>query len=91
MDSSSPQLVQKLLLTILVSAEQYRGRCHDLTLAKPTHIEALPMNLDELISFEQLLERQLRDPEFRVEWERLAPARAVANSLIGYRLDHGLT
>ena len=49
------------------------------------------MNLDELIPFETLLEEQLRDPEFRMEWERLAPARAVANSLIGYRLDHGLT
>jgi transcriptional regulator with XRE-family HTH domain len=49
------------------------------------------MKLDELIPFEQLLERQLRDPEFRAEWERLAPARAVANSLIGYRLDHDLT
>ena len=49
------------------------------------------MKLDELIPFEQLLERQLRDPEFRAEWERLAPARAVANRLILYRADHGLT
>lgn len=49
------------------------------------------MNLDELIPFEQLLERQLRDPEFREEWERLAPARAVANRLILYRADHALT
>src|SRR5215212_5978859 len=91
MVSSSPQLVQRLLLTPLVSVEQCRGRCRGLTLAKPMHMEAPPMNLDKLISFEQLLERQLRDPEFRAEWERLAPARAVANSLIGYRLDHGLT
>jgi DNA-binding XRE family transcriptional regulator len=49
------------------------------------------MNLDELIPFKQLLERQLRDPEFRAEWDRLAPARAVAISLVGYRADHGLT
>jgi transcriptional regulator with XRE-family HTH domain len=49
------------------------------------------MKLEDLIPFEQLLERQLRDPEFRAEWERLAPARAVANRLIAYRADHGLT
>jgi transcriptional regulator with XRE-family HTH domain len=49
------------------------------------------MNLDELIPFEQVLEEHLRDPEVRAEWERLAPARAVAISLLGYRLDHGLT
>ena len=45
----------------------------------------------DLIPFQQMLEEELRDPEFRAEWERRAPARAVANSLIGYRLDHGLT
>jgi len=84
-------LGQKLQLIRLVFVEQCRGHCRDSTLAEPMHKEAPRMNLDELISFEQLLERQLRDPEFRAEWERLAPARAVANSLIGYRLDNGLT
>ena len=49
------------------------------------------MNLDHLIPFEQVLDEELRDPEFRAEWERLAPARAVANRLIAYRADHGLT
>ena len=49
------------------------------------------MNVDELIPFEKVLEEHLRDPEFRAEWERLAPARAVANRLVGYRIDHGLT
>ena len=49
------------------------------------------MKLEDLIPFEQILEEELRDPEFRAEWERLAPARAVANRLIGYRADHGLT
>ncbi|MBA3450735.1 MAG: helix-turn-helix transcriptional regulator [Chloroflexia bacterium] len=44
-----------------------------------------------MIPFEQILEEELRDPEFRAEWERLAPARAVANRLILYREDHGLT
>ena len=49
------------------------------------------MNLDDLIPFEQTLEEELCDPGFREEWERLAPARAVAISLVGYRIDHGLT
>jgi DNA-binding XRE family transcriptional regulator len=44
-----------------------------------------------MIPFEQILAEELRDPEFRAEWERLAPARAVAISLVGYRADHGLT
>lgn len=49
------------------------------------------MKLEDLIPFEQILEEELRDPEFRAEWERLAPARAIANRLILYRADHGLT
>lgn len=49
------------------------------------------MKLEDMIPFEQVLEEQLRDPEFRAEWERLAPARTVANRLVGYRVDHGLT
>ena len=49
------------------------------------------MKLEDPIPFEQILEEELRDPEFRAEWERLAPARAVANRLILYRADHGLT
>jgi DNA-binding XRE family transcriptional regulator len=31
------------------------------------------------------------DPELAAEWNRLALARAVAVSLIGYRADHGLS
>lgn len=49
------------------------------------------MKMSELIPFEVALEEQLRDPEFRAEWERTAPARALANRLIGYRIEHGLT
>ena len=49
------------------------------------------MKLEDLIPFEQILEEELRDPEFRAEWERLAPARAVANRLILYRAEYGLT
>jgi transcriptional regulator with XRE-family HTH domain len=51
----------------------------------------MKLELAGLIPFEQILEEELRDPEFRAEWERLAPARAVANRLILYRAEHGLT
>lgn len=47
--------------------------------------------MDELIPYEEMLERQLRNPKFRAEWERLAPARAVANRLVVYRADHNLS
>jgi DNA-binding XRE family transcriptional regulator len=49
------------------------------------------VNIEDMIPFERVLEEHLRDPEFRAEWERLAPARAVAISLVAYRADHGLT
>jgi transcriptional regulator with XRE-family HTH domain len=49
------------------------------------------VNSEDLIPFERVLEEHLSDPEFRAEWERLAPARAVAISLVAYRADHGLT
>jgi transcriptional regulator with XRE-family HTH domain len=49
------------------------------------------VNSEDMIPFERVLEEHLRDPEFRAEWERLAPARAVAISLVAYRADHGLT
>lgn len=32
-----------------------------------------------------------RDPAFRQFWVRTAPARAIANSLIAYRIAHGLS
>jgi transcriptional regulator with XRE-family HTH domain len=49
------------------------------------------VNSEDMIPFERVLEEHLHDPEFRAEWERLAPARAVAISLVAYRADHGLT
>lgn len=33
----------------------------------------------------------LRDPAFRAEWERMALARAVAEAVIRYRVEHGLS
>lgn len=43
------------------------------------------------IDVRDLLANELKDPEFRAEWERTAPARAVANRLIAYRVEHSLT
>ncbi len=40
---------------------------------------------------ESVLAEQLKDPEFRTEWERTAPARAVATQLSAFRTDHGLS
>ena len=44
-----------------------------------------------LISADDALAAELAGPEFRAEWNRLAPARAVALRLVGYRIEHGLT
>jgi transcriptional regulator with XRE-family HTH domain len=40
---------------------------------------------------EELLEEDLRDPEFRVLWERTALARAISLKLVGYRIEHDLS
>jgi DNA-binding XRE family transcriptional regulator len=42
-------------------------------------------------TFEEILDEELQNPAFRKEWQRLAPARAVANSVIAYRAQRGLT
>lgn len=39
----------------------------------------------------EVLERQLQDPEMREYWERTALARAVANAVIRYRTEHELS
>jgi transcriptional regulator with XRE-family HTH domain len=44
-----------------------------------------------MIAFETLLTNQFKNDEFRAEWERLAPARAVAIRLVRYRAEHDLT
>jgi DNA-binding XRE family transcriptional regulator len=38
-----------------------------------------------------LAEEQLADPEFRAQWQRLAPAREFASTLLRYRAAHGLS
>ncbi|MGH7919518.1 MAG: helix-turn-helix domain-containing protein [Candidatus Dormibacteraceae bacterium] len=43
------------------------------------------------IADEELLVEDLKDPEFRAEWERTALAREVAMAVVGYRVEHGLS
>ena len=45
----------------------------------------------KLVSAKDILAKHLKHPEFRVEWERLALARAVAVAVVGYRAKHELT
>ncbi len=42
-------------------------------------------------TFEDVRTEELQNPAFRSGWELLAPARAVANSVIAYRAQRGLT
>lgn len=48
-------------------------------------------SLESLRSFDEALERQLQAPTFRAEWERTAPARALALRVVAYRATHGLS
>lgn len=49
------------------------------------------MKLTDLKTSQEILANELRDPEFREEWERTALARAVALKVIHYRAEHGLS
>ena len=49
------------------------------------------MKLNDLKTSKEVLKEELRDPEFREEWERTALARAVALKVIRYRSEHGLS
>lgn len=49
------------------------------------------MRLKDLESHDKVLQKQLRDPAFRREWERTALARAIARRLIEYRAENDLT
>jgi transcriptional regulator with XRE-family HTH domain len=43
-------------------------------------------NFDSLVA-----EEQLADPSFKAEWQRLAPAREFAATLLRYRAEHELS
>lgn len=49
------------------------------------------MKASDLPSHDEVLAEQLEDPGFRLEWDRTAFARAVANRVIAYRVEHGLS
>jgi ribosome-binding protein aMBF1 (putative translation factor) len=49
------------------------------------------MKLSDLKSLDQVIEEHRDDPEFRAEWDRLAFAREVANRVVAYRAEHGLS
>lgn len=49
------------------------------------------MAASQLISHEDVLAEELRDPEFRAEWERTALARWLAVEVVHYRSEHDLS
>ncbi|MGH2846131.1 MAG: helix-turn-helix transcriptional regulator [Thermoleophilaceae bacterium] len=49
------------------------------------------MKLRDMQTFDEVLTEDLKDPEFRARWERTALARAVANRVIAYRAERGLS
>jgi ribosome-binding protein aMBF1 (putative translation factor) len=49
------------------------------------------MNSDRLISQDEVLAKDLRDPAFRAEWERTAVARWLAVEVAHYRAQHKLS
>lgn len=58
------------------------------TSSSPTEASQSP---NDLVNAEDLLSRELADPEFRQHWERTAIARAVALWLVRYRSEHQLS
>lgn len=47
--------------------------------------------MTDMVSFDDVLARQLDDEEFRADWERTALARSVADQVIRYRIEHKLS
>lgn len=54
-----------------------------------TEFESIPEA--DLVSNDEVLARQLENPEFREIWERTALARAVALRIAAYRAEHDLS
>jgi len=49
------------------------------------------VKLTDLKTSEQVLAEELRDPDFKREWDRTALARAVALKVLAHRVDHSLS
>ena len=47
--------------------------------------------MDRLISSDDVLAKELQDPEFRERWERTATARKIAVEVSHYRAAHSLS
>ena len=56
-----------------------------------THGEAGAMKVSDLTTTEELHTGDLDDPEYRAEGERTHVAHEVAQRVISYRTEHGLT
>ena len=56
-----------------------------------TREELNPLETPRTRTWEEVLEVQLQDPAFRARWERYAPARAMADTLVRYRIEHDLS
>ena len=53
--------------------------------------EEPPVSLNDLKTDDEVWAEDMRDPEFRAEWERHALAHAVALEVLKYRTDQGLS
>jgi ribosome-binding protein aMBF1 (putative translation factor) len=49
------------------------------------------MKLSDLKPLDEVIEEHRDDPEFRVVWDRMAFARDVANRVVQYRTERGLS
>ncbi len=49
------------------------------------------MKLSDMKPLDQVIEEHREDREFRDEWDRTAFARTVANRVVQYRTEHGLS
>lgn len=47
--------------------------------------------LDELKTADEVHREDLKDPEYRAEWERTALARAISELVVNYRVTHDIT
>jgi len=66
--------------------------CWRLRRRRRTSIERLRMRKAASAATDVLLaEEQLADPSFKAEWQRLAPAREFAATLLRYRAEHKLS
>ena len=47
--------------------------------------------MNALTSLDDALRQASQDDDFRAEWERTVLARSIANQIVKYRADHGLS